>query len=221
MDIKSNMQLVAEAAAMDIKINTANSNKKDTVLEAYTAIPTIKEPAVTEAADVIINQTSDGYYVEMVNLAPFMFDSGIKSIGTALDIVAEANNLNEKEVGLVVESQVNVNNNIANAEARAKKTGNYKVLENAVNKVNKNNLIIKRLLDEGYKVVKKSDDSKVCPKCGKVAGKCKCECGDNCGPDGGKSVIAESDDKKSVKKEAAEDPAIAEIMKEAFESVGN
>ncbi len=193
MDIKSNLTILAEAAASDIKANSSASLKLDTVKEAYGAIPTINEPAVTEAADVIVNDTRDGYYVEMVNLAPFMMDSGIKSISKALDIVAEANGLEPKTIGLVVDSQANIEATLEAAQKRAKETGNYKLVENAISKVNKNNVLIKRLLSEGYKVAKKSEDSKVCPKCGKA--KCKCECGGSCSGCGDKAVIAEEKEK--------------------------
>ena len=209
MDIKNNLSLLAEAASTDMKMNTAANVKLDTVKEAYAAIPTISEPAVTEAADVIVNGTKDGYFVEMVNLAPFMMDAGIKDIGKALNLVAEANGLESKSVGLVVESQSSVEKILASANERAKKTGNYKLIENAVSKVNKNNAIIHRLLTEGYKVAKKSDDSKVCPKCGKV--KCKCECGDGSCSTGNKAVIAEKS-----KNEAAIDEAFDVINEASF-----
>ena len=196
MDISTNLQLLSEAAQTDMKINTANRAKYDTVYEAYKNIPTMDELSVTEASDVIVTETRNhSYYVEMVNLAPFMLDSGIKSISKALDMVAEANGLEPGMVGLVVESQSAVDAKLESAKNRARSTGNYNIVENVVNKINKNNLIINRLIREGYDVVKKSDSSKVCPKCGKATDKCVCkendECGDgNCAPDS-KAAIAE------------------------------
>ena len=195
MDISSNLQLLSEAAQTDIKINTANRAKYDTVYETYKNIPTMDELSVTEASDVIVTETRNhSYYVEMVNLAPFMLDSGIKSISKALDMVAEANDLEPGMVGLVVESQSVVDAKLESAKERARSTGNYNIVENVVNKINKNNLIINRLIREGYDVVKKSDSSKVCPKCGKAVDKCVCEkddCADgNCDKDS-KAVIAE------------------------------
>lgn len=228
MDIKSNLQLLSEAAALDMKINTSNDANLDTVREAYNAIPTIKEPAVTEATDVIVNDTASGYYVEMVNLAPFMMDSGIKSVSRALDMVAEANNLPAKSVGLVVESQTSVDTTLRAAKSRSDRTGNNKFVENAISKVNKNNVLIHKLLSEGYKVAKKSDDSKVCPKCGKVLSKCTCkegcakegctkkECGDGStsgSSDQGTSVIAEG--KKKACSEAAK--IVAELLSEGYD----
>lgn len=179
MDIKSNLQLLSEAAAIDTKINTKAAMRYDVVREAYKAIPEATEAMVTEASDVIVTATSDGnYYVEMVNLAPFMLDSGIKSVAIALDKVAESYGLPDRSVGLVVESQSFVDYTLESARAKAESTGNTKILENALSKVNKNNAIIAKLMSEGYEVVKKTDDAKVCPDCGKA--KCKCECGDNC-----------------------------------------
>ena len=198
MDIKSNLQILSEAAAVDLKNSTAGVLKADAVKEAYAQIEECIEPTVTEAADVVVTQTGDNrFYTEMTALAPFMMDAGIKSIGKALDMVAEANNLEPKEVGLIVDSQAYVESTIDNAIAKAKATGNYKILENAVAKVHKNNQIVAKLLSEGYKVAKKNSESKVCPKCGKAA--CKCECdGANCGSS--KAVIAE---KGCSKKEGA------------------
>lgn len=176
MDIKSNLQLLSEAAAYDTTINTKASVRLDTVREAYTAIPTMPADMVTEAADVVISAAPNGnYYVEMTNLAPFMLDSGIKSISKALDLVAEANYLPKKSVGLVVESQSYIETTLNNARTKADASGNHKILESAINKVNKNNAVIAKLLSEGYKVAKKNDDAKVCPDCGKSKSKCVCD----------------------------------------------
>lgn len=203
MNISSNLQLLSEAAKTDMEINTSSSAKYDKVVEAYKAIPEIDGISVTEASDVIVTATKyDEYYVEMVNLAPFMLDSGIKSISKALDLVAEANGLPAKSVGLVVESQSVVDAQLKNAMNRSRSSGNYTIIENAIKKVNNNNATIHKLLEKGYDVVKKSEKSKVCPDCGKA--KCVCEkkcsegeCGDgSCGPDG-KAVIAECDKKKN------------------------
>ena len=183
MDIKSNLQLLSEAAAYDTAINTKASVRLDTVREAYNAIPEMPSDMVTEASDVVISAAPDGnYYVEMTNLAPFMLDSGIKSIAKALDLVAEANFLPEKSVGLVVESQAYIESTLKLARIKADSTGNPKILESALNKVNKNNAVVAKLLSEGYKVAKKNNDAKVCPDCGKAKGKCTCEeCdGTNC-----------------------------------------
>lgn len=189
MDIKSNLQLLAEAAAADTSLDIAKSAKLDTVKETYSVIDESDEMMVTEAADVIVTKTRKGeYYTEMVNIAPFMTDAGITSIAKALDMVAEANGLPEKSVGLVVESQSSVNATLDAAQAKSARTNNKKILENAINKVNKNNAIISKLLSEGFKVKKKSEDSKVCPKCGKA--KCKCECGSSCG--GGNASVKEA-----------------------------
>jgi hypothetical protein len=200
MDIKSNLQILSEAAAVDLKNSTAGVLKADAVKEAYSNIEECIEPTVTEAADVVVTQTGDNrYYTEMTALAPFMMDAGIKSIAKALDMVAEANGLEPKEVGLIVDSQEYIESTIDSATAKAKSTGNYKILENAVAKVHKNNQIIAKLLSEGYKVAKKNSESKVCPKCGKA--KCKCEC-DGAGCSNGKAVIAEKGcgDKKGCSK---------------------
>jgi len=176
MDIKSNLQLLSEAAEFDLRETDDSIITIDTVREAYDLIPEADEPIVTESTDVIITNTRDGeYYVEMVNLAPFMFDSGITNIAEALDIVAEANNLPKKSVGLIIESQDAVDAYLEAAKKKSEKTKDPKHAKKAAEKINKSNAAAAKLLKNGYKVKKKSVNSKVCPSCGKVAEKCMCE----------------------------------------------
>ena len=190
MNIKSNVMLLAEMAEIDNQIKHEAEVDVNTVMEAYNAVPECVGETVTEAADVVVTPVGDDYYVEMTNLAPFMLDSGIKSVAKSLDMVAEANGLEPKSVGLVVESKSAVDTMLNNAKIRANKMGNKKILENAITKVEKNNNIIKNLMNEGYKVCAKREGCKVCPKCGKSES--KCECGDaNCAGGDSKAVIAE------------------------------
>ena len=203
MDIKTNMALLAEAAAIDANLNIVNEANVDAVRESYNSIPECVGITVTEAADVVITPVAGDYFVEMTNLAPFLLDSGIRSVSKALDMVAEANGLEPKSVGLIIDSQDTVSRMLYESTARARKTGNDKIRENAISKVSKNIAIAKRLMSEGYKVAKKRSDAKVCDKCGKAKGKCECD-GANCST--GSAVIAEGDDKctgAECKKEAA------------------
>ena len=130
---------------------------------------------VTEAKDVVITQTLENeFFVEMTNLAPFMLDSGITNIAEALDMVAAANGLEPRAVGLCIESQANVDTMLEAAKKKAKETKSDKPLKAAMSKIDKNNKAAASLMRKGYKVVRKSNSSKVCPKCGKA--NCKCEC---------------------------------------------
>ena len=175
MDLRSNLSLLSEAASFDTKARTSETLRYDAIKEAYENLPEVYEACVTEAADVIVTRTSLGeYYVEMMNLAPFMRDSDIHSISRALELVEEANNIPYRGLTLVVESQDNVDAMLENASKRTQQTGNRRYLENALNKLNDNNAIITRLLTEGRKVAKKGSD-KVCPKCGKASSKCVCK----------------------------------------------
>ena len=203
MDIKTNMALLAEAAAIDANLNIVNEANVDAVRESYNSIPECVGITVTEAADVVVTPVAGDYFVEMTNLAPFLLDSGIRSVSKALDMVAEANGLEPKSVGLIIDSQDTVSRMLYESTAKAKRTGNDKIRENAISKVSKNIAIAKRLMSEGYKVAKKRSDAKVCDKCGKAKGKCECD-GANCST--GSAVIAEGDDKctgAECKKEAA------------------
>lgn len=204
MDIKTNMALLAEAAAIDANLNIVNEANVDAVRESYNSIPECVGITVTEAADVVVTPVAGDYFVEMTNLAPFLLDSGIRSVSKALDMVAEANGLEPKSVGLIIDSQDTVSRMLYESTAKARKTGNDKIRENAISKVSKNIAIAKRLMSEGYKVAKKRSDAKVCDKCGKAKGKCECD-GANCST-GSNAVIAEGDDKctgAECKKEAA------------------
>lgn len=192
MDIKTNMALLAEAAAIDANLNIVNEANVDAVRESYNNIPECVGITVTEAADVVITPVAGDYFVEMTNLAPFLLDSGIRSVSKALDMVAEANGLEPKSVGLIIDSQDTVSRMLYESTAKARKTGNDKIRENAISKVSKNIAIAKRLMSEGYKVAKKRSDAKVCDKCGKAKGKCECD-GANCST--GSAVIAEGDKK--------------------------
>ena len=204
MDIKTNMALLAEAAAIDANLNIVNEANVDAVRESYNSIPECVGITVTEAADVVVTPVAGDYFVEMTNLAPFLLDSGIRSVSKALDMVAEANGLEPKSVGLIIDSQDTVSRMLYESTAKARKTGNDKIRENAISKVSKNIAIAKRLMSEGYKVAKKRSDAKVCDKCGKAKGKCECD-GANCST-GSNAVIAEGDEKctgAECKKEAA------------------
>jgi len=175
MNIKTNIQLLSEAAAIDNELKTDANYTLDTVKEAYKVIPEVPEAIVTEAADVVVTQLSNGdYYCEMVNLAPFMIDAGINNIAEALDLVASAYNLPEKSVGLVIESQERIDSMLEAARKSSQEKKNPKIMKKAADKVNKNNAVAAKLMKQGYKVAKKNASSKVCPKCGKVSTKCKC-----------------------------------------------
>ena len=176
MDLKSNLQLLAEAAAGDIQVRTEANQTFEMIREAYSRIPEAPEIVVTEASDVVITETFENeYYVEMVNLAPFMLDSGIRDIAEALDMVAAANGIAPKQLGLCIESQTTIDAYLEAARKKTKQTGDPKHLKKAAAKVDKNNKIAANLMKKGYKVVRKKSVSKVCPKCGKAVGKCKCE----------------------------------------------
>ena len=176
MNIKSSLQIISEMAAADSSLNIETNYTYDTVRETYNLIPEADEPMVTEAADVIINRTRNGeYFVEMNNLVSFMFDSGIKEISEALDLVAVSNGLRPRQVGLCIESQQRIDSVLEAAKKQSKAKNDPRIMKRAADKVNKNNAVAAKLLNKGYKVVKKNKRSVVCPKCGKVAGKCKCE----------------------------------------------
>ena len=178
MNFKSNISLLAEAAAHEAANNVQQNYDIDTIIEAYNTIPESDEAVVTEASDVLVTRTlNNDYYVELANLAPFMKDSGITDIKDAMQLVAEANDIYLSDLTLCIESQDEVNSFLEAAKKKSKETGDSKYVKSAMKKVDKNNKAAASLMKHGVKVAKKRSSSKVCPKCGKVASKCKCECG--------------------------------------------
>ena len=186
MFFKDTVTLLSEAAALDIKADTEAKMNRDEIAMACKEMAEVS--TFNTAESVLVYDTGVGYYTEMSHLSGFMKDNDIKSVSEALDLVAEANGLEPKEVGLVIES-----NEILSLLEKAENAKTDKAKAAATNKANKAIKVVKSLEKKGYKVAKKSEPK--CSNCGKK--KSECECGDaSCANPPAGGVINECDDKK-------------------------
>lgn len=196
MFIKDPYSLLAEAASIDLSVNTSvalTESQVNTIMESFDEV---NEDVVYTAEMVSVVQVGGDYLVEMNALYPYMQSNKITSVAEALNNVARVNGLQEKSVGLLIESDDKTKSLI---EAAAKKGGKAK--EKAMDKIKKATKIPAKLKKEGFPVKKK-----------KSKGSAKDECGDKgCGDSA--SVNENKDDdpeckgkcKTSPKKEDASD----------------
>lgn len=104
--VKNAMDILVEAASVDLQSNQHQVIKESNVISGYRSIPEASHPIVYGPEVVPIVNIDGGYYTEMNFLYPFMETNGIKSIDEALDYVAESNNVSD--VGLLVMSESDV-----------------------------------------------------------------------------------------------------------------
>lgn len=168
--VKNAMDLLIESAEADLKTDTKSVVRESTIRSGYSSISEASEPIIYGPEVVPVIQIDDGYYTEMNFLYPFMNTNGIKSIAEALNYVAEANNLSEGDIGLLIESEGDVNECIN----KALESGNAKKKDNVLTKIGKAVDLTGKLKGKGIKVKKKKTEKK-CPKCGKVESACTCE----------------------------------------------
>lgn len=114
------------------------------LVEAYNNIKEMPEVIRTTASMVPVIESQGNYVVETNYLIPFMRENGIETVEEALDMVAEANGLEPKHVGLVVAAQDGINS-LSESEVseavEAKLEGFLRMAD--------------RLLENGYPVFKK------------------------------------------------------------------
>lgn len=183
MFIKDPYSLLAEAASMDLSANTSvalTESQVNTIMESFDEV---NEDVVYTAEMVSVVQVGGDYLVEMNALYPYMQSNNITSVAEALNNVAKVNGLQEKSVGLLIESDDKTKSLI---EAANKKGGKAK--EKALDKIKKATKIPAKLKKEGFPVKKK-----------KSKGSAKDECGANGGCGNNKSVNENEDDDTECK----------------------
>ena len=149
--IKDSFSILAECAAIDLP-DTQRIVKESEVRTGYSDIEEAAGNYNVTAEMVPVVQIENEYFTEAQLLAPFMRDADIKSMAEALNAVAEANNLPEKSVGLLIESKCSVNSLIEKACAKGTKA------ENAImDKINKATELAKDLKSKGFPVKRKAD----------------------------------------------------------------
>lgn len=148
--IKDSFSILAECAAVDFA-DTKRSVIESEIRSAYSDIEEASIPYAVCAEMVPVVQIDGEYYTEASFMAPFMRDAGIKSMIEALNLIAEANKLPAKSVGLLVESDCAVSEMIE----RACQKESTKAKDAVMNKVGKATDLVKGLKDKGYPVKKK------------------------------------------------------------------
>ena len=174
MFIKDPYSLLAEAAELDLSINTAaalTESQVNTIMESFDEVD---EDVVYTAEMVSVIKVGDDYLTEMNTLYPYMKSNNITSVAEALNNVAAVNGLQEKAVGLLIESDDRTAEMIQEA---CKKGGKAK--EKALDKIKKATKIPAKLKKEGFTVKKKkgkeSAKDEACAKEGCKSEGCKKE----------------------------------------------
>ena len=147
--IKDPYSLLVEAASADLNANTEGTLTEGAIRSCLESIEEVDEEIVVTAEMVTVIKVGDDLLVEMNSLYPYMKTNGINSIEEALDNVAMANDLEEKAVGLLVESDAYYNAMLE--KCNSKGSNGNKVLE----KIKKATDISSKLKDKGYNVKKK------------------------------------------------------------------
>ena len=174
MFIKDPYSLLAEAASIDLSVNTSvalTESQVNTIMESFDEV---SEDVVYTAEMVSVIKVGDDYLTEMNTLYPYMKSNNITSVAEALNNVAAVNGLQEKAVGLLIESDDRTAEMIQEA---CKKGGKAK--EKALDKIKKATKIPAKLKKEGFPVKKKkgkeSAKDEACAKEGCKSEGCKKE----------------------------------------------
>ena len=153
--IKDTFSILAECAAIDLP-DTRRVVRESEVRSDYENIEEAEICYEATAEIIPVIQIGNEYFTEAQFMAPFMRDAGIRSMAEALDIIAEANNLPAKSVGLLIESNCSVSAMIEKACSKG-----TKAKDAVMDKVNKATNLAKDLKSKGYPVKRKVDNIKV------------------------------------------------------------
>lgn len=154
--IKDSLSLLIEASAMDLKNDTSTIVRESAVRSGYNKIESVYSDVVYTPEMVTIVNVDGEYFTEMNFLHPYMKTNNIKSITEALNNIATANGLLEGSVGLLIESDEEVNDTID----KAIESGNVNKKENVFTKIGKAINLTNKLKDSGIKVKKKKNKKK-------------------------------------------------------------
>lgn len=152
--IKDTFSILAECAAIDLP-DTRRVVRESEVRSEYTDIEEAEGFYAATAEMVPVVKIGESYYTEAQFMAPFMRDAGIRSMAEALDIIAEANKLPEKSVGLLIESEYAVTGMIE--KACQKESGKAKDV--IMDKIGKASDLAKDLKSKGYPVKRKMNEA--------------------------------------------------------------
>lgn len=158
--VKSELGYLAEMAAYDLYHDEESVLTEGQIRHTLNQFSTCDVTFTPIMTPVVKLDEADAYVTDVRYLVPFMESYGIKSVAEALDMVAEANDLPPKSVGIIEtagEKEIE----------EAKRTKNPKTKNALLDKLAKSVDLSKKLKDKGYPVAKKKGSSKK-------------ECGDNC-----------------------------------------
>lgn len=150
MFIRDTYSLLAEAAAMDLETNTSSALTESQIDSIMESIEEVSEDIVYTAEMVSVIKVGDDYLTEMNALYPYMTSNGITSVAEALNNVAKVNGLQEKAVGLLIESDKQIKDMINKATEKGSKAK-----EKALDKVKKATKLPEKLKKQGFPVKKK------------------------------------------------------------------
>ena len=162
MFIKDPYNLLAEAASMDLENDTSMALTESQVNSVLESIDEVDEDIVYTAEMVSVIRVGNDYLTEMNSLYPYMQSNDITSVAEALNNVAKVNGLQEKAVGLLIESDAKVKNMVDEA---AKKGTSAK--KKALDKVKKATKLPAKLKKEGFPVKKKKSKTAKDEACAK------------------------------------------------------
>ena len=155
MFIKDPYSLLVEAAENDLSVNTSMALTESQVNSIMESFDEVSEDVVYTAEMVSVIKVGDDYLTEMNALYPYMKSNGITSVAEALNNVAAVNGLQEKAVGLLIESDERTSEMLAEACKKGSKAK-----EKALDKIKKATKIPAKLKKEGFPVKKKKADKK-------------------------------------------------------------
>ena len=156
MFIKDPYSLLVEAAENDLSVNTSMALTESQVNSIMESFDEVSEDVVYTAEMVSVIKVGDDYLTEMNALYPYMKSNGITSVAEALNNVAAVNGLQEKAVGLLIESDERTSEMLAEACKKGSKAK-----EKALDKIKKATKIPAKLKKEGFPVKKKKADTAV------------------------------------------------------------
>ena len=159
MLFKEPYSILAEAANMDLKANTEGAMLEEDITTAINSFDEASHDIIISAEMVPVLRVDESYVVEMDTLYSFMKSNNVKSIAEALNMIAESNNLSEKEVGLLIESTEYFTALVEKAEAKCEKDGDKIAKNSRLAKVKKAIEVPAKLKKDGFPVVKKKSAS--------------------------------------------------------------
>ena len=143
MFIKDPYSLLVEAAENDLSVNTSMALTESQVNSIMESFDEVSEDVVYTAEMVSVIKVGDDYLTEMNALYPYMKSNGITSVAEALNNVAAVNGLQEKAVGLLIESDERTSEMLAEACKKGSKAK-----EKALDKIKKATKIPAKLKKE-------------------------------------------------------------------------